>query len=400
MADKKSSKLIEFTVYMINTIGPLTGNVVMIILGTLSAEFSVSPSDLLSLIPILTIPNALIQLFAGALSDVKGRFPVVLGGLFSLCLSMIIAVFSTSLFIFSISSLFWGIGLGLISPCIVALITDLTLDKEKIPKKIANLTVFAQIGSATGPIIVSFIVLISWRLLYVVYALLVAVFICVIIIIPKPPNKPNMESKNNVKFKAVFEDISIEIRRSIVILLMFSAFLFALCFQSALLLTITEITGMVEETAMGVIFFVIGVIGAINANFVGNFMEKKGVKSVLIYGISVLFFIIIYLLLVGDITRPEILVYALIVIAFSGVVSSTLFPTLSYFSQTLSEERRGTLAGLTKASSFIGMSLIPIFYTPIYESLGITAVYITSIILAVVLAGSITLLYSRAKNII
>ena len=181
MAKKHSSKLIEFTVYMINTIGPLTGNVLMIILGTLSTEFSVNTSDLLNLIPIMTIPNAIIQLFSGALSDVKGRFPVVLSGLLSLCLSMIIAVFSTSFFMYSFSALLWGIGLGFINPCVIALITDITIDKEKIPKKIANLNVFSNLGSAIGPIIVGFIVLITWRLLYVLYAIFVAVFICVII---------------------------------------------------------------------------------------------------------------------------------------------------------------------------------------------------------------------------
>ena len=174
---KKSIKRLEFVVYLINTIGPLTGNVLLVFLGTLSTEFSVSPNDLLIIIPIATIPNAIIQLFSGAISDAKGRIPVILGGLVAILLSMVIAIFSNSLLIYSFSYALWGIGLGLISPCVLALMTDITLDKEKIPKKMANLSVFANIGSAIGPIIAGFIVLITWRLLYILYAVMVAAYI-------------------------------------------------------------------------------------------------------------------------------------------------------------------------------------------------------------------------------
>ncbi|MHA2010134.1 MAG: MFS transporter [Promethearchaeota archaeon] len=371
MTKKNSSKLIEFTVYMINTIGPLTGNVLMIILGTLSVEFSVSPSDLLIIIPIMTFPNAIIQLFSGALSDVKGRIPVVLSGLSTLCCSMIIAGLSTSFLMYSLSGLLWGIGLAFINPCLIALLTDITPDLEKLPKKIANRNAFANVGSAIGPIIVGFIVLLSWRLLYVFYAIFVAIFICVTIFIPKPSH----ESNKDVKFTAVFHDISKEIRRSIVILLMISGFLFSLSYASQYLLTITELTGTVTETAMGIIFCILGIVGALNAIFVGNFIEKKGIKFGLIYGMSVFLFMTVFLLLLGDITNTEVLIYAIFGLLFTGVVRSTLFTTFSYISQMLSKERRGTLAGLTTASLFIGISLGPTIFTPTYENLGITAIY-------------------------
>ena len=272
--------------------------------------------------------------------------------------------------------------------------TDITLDKEKIPKKMANLSVFANLGSALGPIIAGFIVLITWRLLYILYAVMVAVYICVIKFIPKPSLKVNKDSK----IASVFADISKEIRRSIVILLVVSGFLFSLSYQTVLIWTITEITGTVTETVMGVIFCILGIVGAINGTVIGKIIEKKGIKIVLIYGISALFLTTILLFLLGDITRSEVIIYAIIVITISGVVGSTLFIIFSYLSQILSEKRRGTLAGLSTASIFIGFSLIPIIFTPIYENSGIAGVYLTSMILSVGFVGSTILLYLRAKK--
>jgi len=41
-------------------------------------------------------------------------------------------------------------------------------------------------------------------------------------------------------------------------------------------------------------------------------------------------------MILGDITRSEVLIYAVVGIWISGLVGSTLFPTFSYFSQILS----------------------------------------------------------------
>jgi MFS family permease len=81
-------------------------------------------------------------------------------------------------------------------------------------------------------------------------------------------------------------------------------------------------------------------------------------------------------------------------------VGSSLFPTYSYFSQILSKERRGTVAGLNTASIFIGASLIPVVYTPIYnsfENAGYKAMIVIAMIFSAVLIVSSTHLFLRAK---
>jgi len=69
----KGSNLIQIIIYTLFGLGPLTGNVILVLFGVLSIDFSVSPTDLLVAIPAFMFPFAIIQLFSGAISDVKGR---------------------------------------------------------------------------------------------------------------------------------------------------------------------------------------------------------------------------------------------------------------------------------------------------------------------------------------
>ncbi|MHA1456383.1 MAG: hypothetical protein ACTSR5_10450 [Promethearchaeota archaeon] len=81
MEPKKTSKLVEVIIFILFALGPLTGNVILVLFGVLYLEFSVVPSAILIAIPSFMFPFALVQLFSGAISDVKGRFPVILMGL-------------------------------------------------------------------------------------------------------------------------------------------------------------------------------------------------------------------------------------------------------------------------------------------------------------------------------
>ncbi len=93
----KASSLAEFTIFLLFALGPLTGNVILVLFVTLSAEFSVTPNELLITIPAFMFPFAFVQLFSGAISDVKGRYPIILLGLSIFGIGMIVASLSFSL---------------------------------------------------------------------------------------------------------------------------------------------------------------------------------------------------------------------------------------------------------------------------------------------------------------
>ena len=101
----KSSKFLEVVIYIIFLFGPLTGNIIMVLFHVLSVEFSVSPNAILIAIPAFMFPFAITQLFSGAISDLKGRFPVLIIGLIVFGIAMLLATLSISLEMYAIANI-------------------------------------------------------------------------------------------------------------------------------------------------------------------------------------------------------------------------------------------------------------------------------------------------------
>ena len=78
ITSNKENKLTKFIIYLLFGLGPVTGNVILVLFGVLSTEFDVTPNAILLSIPAFMVPFAIIQLFSGAVSDVKGRFKVII----------------------------------------------------------------------------------------------------------------------------------------------------------------------------------------------------------------------------------------------------------------------------------------------------------------------------------
>ncbi len=102
-------------------------------------------------------PFALVQLFSGAISDVIGRFPLILFGLSIFGIGMIVASISFSLTVFVIANILAGIGFGFVNPVLIALLTDIT-PRPKISKKIGLLGAIANLGVGFGPLLAGLII--------------------------------------------------------------------------------------------------------------------------------------------------------------------------------------------------------------------------------------------------
>ena len=120
-----SSKFLEFIIYVIFLFGPLTGNIINVLFGVLHLEFGGAEGAILIAIPAFMFPFAITQLFSGALSDLKGRFPVLITGLIIFGIAMLLAALSISLEMYAVANILGGIGFGLINPVLIALITDM-----------------------------------------------------------------------------------------------------------------------------------------------------------------------------------------------------------------------------------------------------------------------------------
>ena len=69
-----------------------------------------------------------------------------------------------------------------------------------------------------------------------------------------------------------------------------------------------------------------------------------------------------------------------------------------FYSQTLSKERRGALAGLATAGQFIGIALVPATYQKIFDFGGIAMVYLAILIVSLLFLIIFLLLYFIGKR--
>lgn len=389
------SKFLEFIIYMLFFFGPLTGNVIMVLFHTLSTEFSVSPGAILVTIPAFMFPFAITQLFSGVISDIKGRFPVLIIGLILFGVAMLIAAFSFSLEIYVIANILGGIGFGFINPVLIALMTDIS-SPQNIPKKMGFLGASANLGVGLGPLIASQMILIGWRSIYILFVVISAFGLIYFILSTRPPQKVQKESG----IKILLSQLSIELRRSVIILMVFSALLLSHTYLAINIWTSSKLSDVIDETLVGLVLGIAGIGAAITGALTGTMIKKKGIGIPLVFGSVLLFVSLAILLLVGDITQKEVFIVLAIGWIIAGLAGGILFPAITYYSQVLSPERRGALAGLLTAGYFIGIALVPTTLAPISEMFGITGIYLSILGISLLFVFILSLLYILAKRTI
>jgi len=389
------SKFLEFIIYMLFFFGPLTGNVIMVLFHTLSTEFSVSPGAILVAIPAFMFPFAITQLFSGVISDMKGRFPVLIIGLLLFGAAMLIAALSFSLEIYAIANILGGIGFGFINPVLIALMTDIS-SPQNIPKKMGFLGASANLGVGLGPLIASQMILIGWQSIYILFVVISAFGLIYFILSTRPPQKVQKESG----IKILLSQLSMELRRSVIILMVFSALILSHTYLAINIWTSSKLSDVVDETLVGLVLGLAGIGAAITGALTGTMIKKKGIGIPLVFGSVLLFVSLAILLLVGDITQKEVFIVLAIGWIIAGLAGGTLFPAITYYSQVLSPERRGALAGLLTAAYFVGIALVPTTLAPISEMFGITGIYLSILGISLLFVFILSLLYILAKRTI
>jgi MFS family permease len=391
---ENKSKLIELIIYLLFGFGPVTGNVILVLFGVLSKDFNVSPNALLIAIPAFMVPFAIIQLFSGAISDVRGRFPVMILGLILFGIGWLLAAVSYSLFMFVIANVLAGLGFGFVNPVLIALMTDITPPGPQIPNKMGYLGAVAALGVGLGPFFAGQLVQYGWRYIYFVFIAVTLMCLIILFAIKKPPQKVH----ENLGLTVLFSHLSQEIRRMTVLLMVFSAFLISFTYLAIIIWTSRAFTGAVSESVVGFLLSLVGIAGAISGLINGNIIKRIGIGFTLSIGLISLLLTTVLLIILGDITRSEIIFYVAICLLLAGIAGGILFPSIMYYSQILSPERRGALAGLLTAGYFIGIALVPAFYEPFFNAGGINAVYQIILIVTCLLVLIIGLLYTLSRR--
>ncbi|MHA2397821.1 MAG: MFS transporter [Promethearchaeota archaeon] len=387
----RKPRFLEVVIYVLFFFGPLTGNVIVVLFHTLATEFSVTQSSILVAIPAFMFPFAITQLFSGAISDIKGRFPVLLFGLVLFGIGMILAASSISIEMYAVANILSGIGFGFINPVLIALMTDITAPPN-IPKKMGYLGASANLGVGVGPVIASQMIAIGWRSIYILFIAITIFGFVYLITTKRPPQKISSE----IGVRTLFSQLSVELRRLVVVIMIFSAFLISHTYLALNIWTSRILSGpppVIDESIVGFILGIAGVGAAITGGLTGLIIKKKDPAIPLIIGFILMFVSLAILLLIGDITQPQVFIYLAVGWIIAGLAGGILFPVITYYSQILSPARRGALAGLLTAGYFIGIALVPTTLAPIYSKFGVTGIYLTILGISILFVITVILLY-------
>jgi len=382
---------IEIVSYILFGIGPLVGNAVLTLLGPVSIDFLVDPTAILIAIPSFMFPFALFQLFSGALSDSYGRVPIIAGGLVGFLGGLVLISFASSITMFALGHLVAGIGFGFVNPVLLALLSDCALP-EDIPKRMGIASGLAGLGVGLGPFVAGQMAILGWQLYYLAILSTVFVGLIAILVANRPPATINGETG----IRVLISNLRIELRKPVVLLMVVTTFLIAMAYLGTLIWTSRGLTGSVIETTTGVMLLVAGIFGATAGISLGRIIRRRGYGFSIVIGVIPLFASLSLFILIGDITILSSIPLVGLALAVMGWAGGILFPLMITYSQVISPERRGVLAGVVTSSSFFGAALIPTLYEPLFH-LGMRSLYLGVLGVSVLLLIFITILYRRIE---
>ena len=391
------SKWLEYVIFLLFLLGPLTGNIINVLFSVLSIDFQVTPDNILIAIPAFMFPFAITQLFSGAISDIKGRIPVLTVGLILFAIAMLTAALSFNLEMYVISNVIGGIGFGFINPVLIALMTDIT-PPPNIPKKMGYLGASANLGVGLGPLIASYMILISWQLIYVLFIIITCFCLVYFILVKNFPQNIPKESG----IHSFLSQLSKEWRRFPVILMILSAFLISHTYIAINIWTSKTLPQAyaIDERIIGLILGLVGIGAAITGILTGFLIKKKGAKFPLTLGSLILLSSLVILLFSGDITIQERFIFFALGWILAGFSGGILFTTITYYSQVLSPKRRGALAGSLTASYFTGIAIVPMTLFPFSNNYGITGVYLAILLASIFFIIVTFLLYFYSRGVV
>lgn len=390
-AELGAYRFIEAAAYILFGIGPLVGNAVLTLLGPISAQFLLDPTAILIALPAFMFPFAFIQLFSGAISDVYGRVPVIVGGLVTFIVGIGLIAFSTTIEMFALGHIVSGIGFGFTNPVLLALLSDCSMPND-IPKKMGIASALASFGVGFGPFIAGQMLIWGWQYYYFLILLIIFLGLIAVSIAKRPPSTVHGE----VGVRALVRNLRIELKRPVVLLMLGTAFLVNNTYLGTVVWTSRGLTGPVNETLIGFLLLGAGIFGATAGLLLSRMIRALGTRLTIALGLVTLYASLLLFIGVIDITLPSSIPWVGLALVLVGWAGGILFPLLITFSQIISPERRGVLAGVLTFSFFLSMALIPTLYEPLFE-ISMISLYGGLLLVSILLTAFIATLFQKVK---
>ena len=366
----------EIIVYVAGFTGPLAGNLVLALLGTLGDAWQVDSVDILLSIPAFMFPFAVMQLFSGTISDTYDRRSTLLIGLGTYAAGSALAIFSTSLGFFIVTRIVQGVGYAFVNPVLVALLSEISTP-DRQGRSMGYFGSSTTAGVSAGPLLGGAFASIDWRLAFLVVTLLaLSMFAAVWYAFrgeKRGHGKPSLSAVAG-QLSAAFRERRI-VRLSAAGFLAFMAFAGVISFVSEFLET-GPLALSPEE--IGIALSASGVVGIFFAPVAGTLVDRRGARCCAAVGFA-LAASAAFMMQYADSYQGFV---ALLVL--SGMGGSFVWASLLVMVVAVPPSMKGTSSSVFNSARFLGYALSPILLTPVYTSSGFDIVMLTCALMGVV----------------
>jgi predicted MFS family arabinose efflux permease len=358
----------ELVIYIAAFTGPLAGNAVLALLGTLEDEWDVSTEVILLSIPAFMFPFAMSQLFSGTISDAYDRRATVSSGLAVYAIGGFLAAGSTSFEMFMVSRFVQGIGYAFVVPVLVPLISDTAgVGREGIG--MGYFGSFTSAGVSAGPFLAGLLASISWRLAFVAVAL-VAVLVMVFfrLLFSKAPTKGIVSTKTiSRQLSSAFRSVDV-LAISAAGFLAFLAQIGVISFASDYLESEPMNLSALE---IGIALGFSGAMGIVASPAAGRLVDLRGPRASLVSGF-------LAAALSASLMRLASAYWEFVaLLCGTAVGSSFIWAPLLVMIVRSSPALKGTASSVFNSSRFMGYALSPLLLTPVYLAVGFGDVMLT-----------------------
>ncbi len=352
----------EIIVYVAGFTGPLAGNLVLSLLGTLGDAWGVDPVDILLSIPAFMFPFAIMQLFSGTISDAYNRRSTLLFGLALYAAGSAMAALCSSLELFMVTRVIQGVGYAFVNPVLVALLSDIA-GTGRQGRSMGYFGSSTTAGASIGPLLGGAFADIDWRLAFLVVAsLAAAMFVAVWFAF-----KDDRQGTGRVSVDAVRRQLSSAFRDRHIMRLSGAGFLAFMAFAGMISFVSEYLdAGPLSLTPeeIGIALSASGVVGIFFAPVAGAMVDKRGPRCCVAVGFALSASAAFALQYAGSYYD----FIALLIV--SGMGGSFVWSSLLTMVVAVPPSMKGTASSVFNSLRFLGFALSPVALTPLYVGAG------------------------------
>ena len=341
-------------------LGPFAGNVVPVLLPTLQGWYRVDVATSALAVTAYMVPFAAAQFGSGAVADRFGRRPVIVTGFVGFALASLAAALAPTFVIFLAARAGQGLANALTTPVLMAVLGD-AVESHRLGRALGLFGAVNTAGLFLAPLVAGLCATIDWRLVYVLMAGVSLLLAALNTRRPDPAAVAAPTAARAPLFREISRTLTPRFAALCAAALLGYLSLNGVGFLVALTLAAAYHLGPAQS---GLFLSAFGLANMLAAGPTGVAVDRVGSVWVSAAGALVAAGVLALL----PFAPSALVVGALLLVGGASVAA--LWAGLTKLAVEAAPARRATATSVFNAWKFVGYSLAPLVYTPIYVAAG------------------------------